>query len=71
MTSVEEDVEQRKPLQKISANIMENSMKFPQKTENELPYNQQSHFWKYMQREQAGHVRETTALLWSLHHYSQ
>jgi hypothetical protein len=56
MTSVEEDVEQRKPLQEISANIMENSMKFPQKTENELSYNQQSHFWVYMQREQAGYV---------------
>jgi hypothetical protein len=56
MTSIEE---QRKPLQKIRTTIMENSMKFPQKTEKELPYDQQSYFWVCMPREWDGYARET------------
>jgi hypothetical protein len=50
---------------------MENNMEASHKIKKGLVYNQQPHFWVYMQTEQDGYARERTALSWSLQHYSQ
>jgi hypothetical protein len=42
---------QREPLNKISPTIMENNMEASHKIKKGLVYNQQPHFWVYMQTE--------------------